>query len=158
MPHLPLEQRLQKFDKSRGNMHYLFVPKEIAEQFEGDRPRLLCTIEQKIELACGLNPYGDGNFYIIVATRYLKQMGKKVGDLVNFELTEDPNPLGVEIPEVLTALLEQDSDAKALFDQLTDGKKRSLIHTINRIKDIDKQVETALKFLNQGGLPRRSPR
>ena len=51
--------------------------------------------------------------------------------------------------EVLTVLIDQDPVAKDRFEALTDGKKRSLIHTINRIKSLDKQVQTALTFLEE---------
>ena len=62
---------------------------------------------------------------------------------------EDPNPLGVEMPEVLDALLSQDEEAKQTFETMTDGKKRSLVYTILKVKDIDEQVHTALQFLQE---------
>lgn len=111
--------------------------------------RLKCTLDRKLSYSCGLNHLGDGNFYIIVATRYVKLLGKRSGDVVMFEITEDQSPLGVEIPGVLEALLEQDEDAKRIFGAMTDGKKRSLIYLIKRIKDIDKQIQKALTFLNE---------
>jgi len=79
----------------------------------------------------------------------MKKIGKQAGDIITFEITEDPNPLGVEIPEVLSVLLAQDEDAKNIFDELTDGRKRTLIYTIIRTKNIDKQVEMALEFLQK---------
>ncbi|MEL6593345.1 MAG: YdeI/OmpD-associated family protein, partial [Bacteroidota bacterium] len=54
---------------------------------------------------------------------------------------------GVAVPEVLDVLLQQDPEAKQIYDQITDGKKRSLIYTIMKIKDIDKQIQTTLDFL-----------
>ena len=53
------------------------------------------------------------------------------------------------MPEVLTALLEQDLEAQTIFAKLTDGKKRSLIYSFNKIKDIDKQVKIIIDFLSQ---------
>jgi uncharacterized protein YdeI (YjbR/CyaY-like superfamily) len=47
----------------------------------------------------------------------------------------------------LTVFLEQDADSKAIFDKLTDGKKRSLIYSFVKIKDIDKQIKTIIDFL-----------
>ncbi|WP_346759138.1 YdeI/OmpD-associated family protein [Agaribacillus aureus] len=121
-----------------------------VNKFEKKRKtRLKCVIDNKISYSCGLNHFGDGNFFIIVATRQLKSLGKTLGDPVSFEIFEDPNPLGVEEPEVLLVLLDQDIDAKKVYDQLTDGKKRSLIYTIRGVKDIDKQVQKILTFLNQ---------
>ena len=51
------------------------------------------------------------------------------------------------MPEVLIVFLEQDADSKAIFDKLTDGKKRSLIYSIVKLKDIDKQIRNITDFL-----------
>ncbi|MEM9833953.1 MAG: hypothetical protein AAF944_25200 [Bacteroidota bacterium] len=37
----------------------------------------------------------------IVAIKHLKSLRKALGDPVTFKTFEDPNPLGVEMPEVL---------------------------------------------------------
>ncbi len=77
----------------------------------------------------------------------MKTLGIEVGKKVDVEIREDPNPLGVEIPEVLFVLLEQDEKIKAIFNKITDGKKRSLIYQIKAIKNINRQVEIAQQFL-----------
>lgn len=81
-------------------------------------------------------------------------VNKKLGDNLLFELTEDPNPLGVDMPEVLDAVLGQDPVLKALFERLTLGKKRNVIHSINKIKDVDKQIQKAIKVIHESVLPR----
>lgn len=74
-------------------------------------------------------------------------MGLQPGDSFNFFLLEDPNPLGVAIPETIKVLLEQDDLLSKKFDTLTDGKKRAIIHQINRIKNVDLQIERAQKLI-----------
>lgn len=150
MPRLSFEQAIRQLEKRKGGYFYLGIPAEEVAKFEkGKATRLLCTIDQKVSYSCGLNHMGDGNFFIIVATRYMKQLKMQVGDQVTFELVEDPNPLGVKVPEALAVLLEQDKAAKAVFEKITDGKKRSLIYTIQKLKDIDKQVQKSLDFLEE---------
>ncbi|NJK83404.1 MAG: YdeI/OmpD-associated family protein [Saprospiraceae bacterium] len=104
---------------------------------------------KKLTFQCGLNHLGDGNFFIILGSKNLKEINKQFGDKVYFELTEDPNPLGVDMPEVLEAVLEQDQDLKAVFDSLTLGKKRNVIHSINKIKDIDRQIQKIIQMINE---------
>jgi len=148
MPKFKFEQAIRQLEKRKGGYFYLTLDAGIVNQFEKKRAtRLRCTLNDRLTISCGLNHLGDGNFFIIVATRYMKKIGKQVGDVITFEITEDQNPLGVEIPEVLSVLLAQDEDAKNIFDQLTDGRKRTLIYTIMRTKNIDIQVEMALEFL-----------
>lgn len=150
MPRLKFEQPILQLEKRKGGYFYLKIDASTVDLYEKKRAvRLKCILDEKVEYSCGLNHLGDGNFYIIVATKVLKSLSKHLGDTVAFEIFEDPNPLGVEVPEVLEVLLDQDDEAKAIYDKLTDGKKRSLIYTIKSVRDLDKQVNKALNFLNE---------
>jgi hypothetical protein len=149
MKRLKFRQKIQQLEKRKGGYYFLKIESTTVDKFEKRRAtRLRCNVNEKLEFSCGLNHLGDGNFYIILATRYLKSLDKKLGDLVSFKIYEDPNPLGVEIPEVVTAIINQDSQLKEIYDSLSDGKKRSLVFTIDKIKDIDKQISKVTKFLN----------
>lgn len=143
-------QTVQKLSENKGAYYFLKIPAEVVDQFEKKRAtRLLCTIEDKVSYSCGLNHYGDGNFYLILAGRYVKKLKKQLGDSVEFEIQEHPNPLGVDVPEVLEVFLSQDPEAEAIYDTFTDGRKRTLIFSINRIKNIDLQVQKITDFLLQ---------
>ncbi|MEM8567479.1 MAG: DUF1905 domain-containing protein [Bacteroidota bacterium] len=143
------EQRLLKLAPRKGGYYYLRIDKEKVDKMPKKKAtRLVITIDQCISYSCGLNHLGDGNFFIIVAGKYVKKLQKNEGDPVSFEMIEDPNPLGVPMPEVLEVLLAQDEELNRKFEKLTDGKKRSLIYFTTSVKDIDKQVQKALAFLN----------
>lgn len=150
MKRLKFKQKIHQLEKRKGGYYFLKIDSKTVEKFEKRRAtRLRCKVNGKLEFSCGLNHLGDGNFYIILATRFLKSLEKKPGELVSFEIYEDPNPLGVEIPEVVTAIINQDDQLKEIYDSLSDGKKRSLVFTIDKIKDIDKQINKVTKFLNE---------
>lgn len=142
------QQPIRKLEKRKGGYYYFEIDSNVVNTFAKKRStRLVCTMENSISYSCGLNHLGNGNFFIIVATKYIQGLKKDLGDETFFEIKEDPNPLGVEIPEVLEVLLGQDKEANSIFQELSDGKKRSLIYTIKTIKDIDKQVQRSLAFL-----------
>ncbi len=147
---LTLQQKIQKLPPRQGAYNYLMIDGELVKQWPKQRAtRLVVGIDDVVEYSCGLNHLGDGNFFIIVANKWMKKLQKEVGDTVSFTIIEDPNPLGVEVPEVLTVLLSQDEEAKVIYDQITDGKKRSLIYSFNKIKNVDRQVEIIVDFLNK---------
>ena len=149
------EQAIGQLEKRKGGYFFLKIDAEIINQFKNKRhTRFLCTLDQTLTFQCGLNHLGDGNFFIILSTKNLNAVGKNLGDIISFELLEDPNPLGVDMPEVLEALLEQDEDLKAIFESLTLGKKRNVIHSINKIKDIDKQIQKTIQIINDSTKPR----
>ncbi len=143
-------QAVQKLSPNKGAYYFLKVDAEIVNHFDKKgKTRLLCNLEDSISFSCGLNHFGDGHFYIILAGRYIKQLKKEIGETISFEICEHPSPLGVEVPEVLTVFLEQDPEAKEVYDTLTDGRKRTLIFSIARVKNIDKQIEKITEFLIQ---------
>lgn len=150
------QQAIGQLEKRKGGYFYLTLSAERVGKFKNGRlTRLLCTLDGKLTFQCGLNHLGDGNFFIILGGKNLKTIGKGLGDVVRFELREDPDPLGVPMPEVLEALLEQDEELKAIFDKLSLGKKRHIIHTVARVKDIDKQVINATKMIHEHAVARR---
>ena len=142
------EQVINQLEKRKGGYFYLTIPAEVVNQFDNKRhTRLICTINEYFTFQCGLNHLGDGNFFIIVGSQKMKEIGKKLGDKVRFEIKEDPNPLGVDIPEVLEAVLEQDEELKSIYENLSLGKQRSVIFAIQKIKSIDKQIEGIRKYI-----------
>ncbi len=150
------EQTIGQLEKRKGGYFYLTISAEVVDKFKDKRlTRFLCTIDEQLTFQCGLNHLGDGNFFIILGTKNLNTIGKNLGDKLAFELREDPDPLGVKMPEVLEVLLEQDEELKSKFEKLSMGKKRNVIHTVSRIKDIDKQITAAIKIINENSLPRR---
>ncbi|WP_375448360.1 DUF1905 domain-containing protein [uncultured Fibrella sp.] len=145
---------IERLDERKGGYFYLQITAGAVDQFSKKRAtRLICTLDRTVSYPCGLNHLGDGNFFIILASKHLRKLAKKSGDSVYCELTEDPNLLGVDVPPVVEALLEQDDDLKTRYEQLTDGGKRGLIHAVNTSKDIDRQVQIAVAILQ--GVSRR---
>ncbi len=150
MPSFTFEQPIGQLEKRKGGYYYLKINADIVDQFDKKRAtRLKCVIDNKVSYSCGLNHLGDGNFFIILSTARLKELRKGLGDPVSFEIFEDPEPLGVKVPEVLEVLLEHDTEARETWEKLSDGKKRSLIFSIIKVKDIDLQVQKILQFLNE---------
>jgi hypothetical protein len=142
------EQVVDQLEKRKGGYFYLTIPAEVVNQFDNKRhTRLICTINEHFSFQCGLNHLGDGNFFVIIGSQKMKEIGKKLGDKVRFEIKEDPNPLGVDIPEVLEAVLEQDEELKSIYENLSLGKQRSVIFAIQKIKSIDKQIEGIKKYI-----------
>ena len=155
MPVIQRSQVIEQLEQRKGGYFYLHLNADEIDRFEKKRKtRLVCEIDDTVKYSCGLNHLGNGDFFIIVAVKHLKTLKKTLGDEVQLRIYEDPDPLGVKIPEVLQVLMEQDESVKAVFDRLTDGKKRSLIYSIHKIKDIDLQVKKTYTFINGQALRR----
>ncbi|WP_066209462.1 DUF1905 domain-containing protein [Flammeovirga sp. MY04] len=142
------EQIISQLDKRKGGYFYLKLDADIINQFEQKKKtHLFCTLDNNLTFRCGLNHLGDGHFYIILSKKNLELIHKKLGDTVLLHIKEYPDPLGVDVNEVLEILLEQDEVIKQKFNQLTLVKRRSIIYQINRIKNIDKQIERCSRLI-----------
>ncbi|MEM9325823.1 MAG: YdeI/OmpD-associated family protein [Bacteroidota bacterium] len=149
------EQNIKQLERRRGGYFYLKIAAAVVNGFPNQRKtRFLCTLDGRLTYRCGLNHLGDGNFFIIVSGKNLKALGKSLGDKVSFELQEDPDPLGVKIPEVLEVLLSQDDQLRSKFEKLSMGNKRHVIHTIIKIKDIDLQIAKAVATIELHSIQR----
>ncbi len=147
------KQTIKQLDPRKGGYNYLELSRTVVDQMNhGRSTRLLVTIDENVIVRCGLNHLGNGDFFIIVSKRHLDELKKEKGDVVSCKIQEDPDQLGVDVPEVLSVLLEQDQYAHDVFERLTDGKKRSLIYGIVKIKNVDLQVKRILEFLEKEAL------
>lgn len=125
---LELELTIEQLDDRKGGYCFLRIDAGIVEQLPQKRAtRLVCTLDNRVTYQCGLNHLGDGDFFIILSIKRLNALNKGIGSKVLCKLEKDPNELGVDVPEVLQALLVQDDELKTRYDRLTDGKKRGLI-------------------------------
>jgi hypothetical protein len=149
------EQPIGQLEKRKGGYFFLTINAAVVNQFENKRhTRLICTLDKKLSFQCGLNHLGDGNYFIILSTKNLETIGKSLGDLVQYEIAVDPNPLGVDMPEVLQSVLDQDDALKSKFTKLSLGKQRNIIHQMNKIKDIDCQISKSIELISNADKPR----
>jgi hypothetical protein len=130
--------------------HSLVVPAIYAELFKSaDKSRrVVCTINDKLVIHCAIMPYGDA-WYISMNKTNLKKLGLKPGSPVAVSIRKDDSEFGMPMPEELWEVLEQDPEAKGYFDGLTAGKKRSLIHLVNAVKNVDKRIERAFMIADK---------
>ena len=139
---------LVKPDAASG-WHFIRIEAKIGEKFEknhGSR-RVVCTINGSESFQCALLP-SDGDFVIVVNKAKRTKLGISDGDKINVELKQDDSKYGLPMPEELREVLNQDPEGDKLFHDLTPGKQRSMLHFINKIKDVDRRIHTSLIFID----------
>ncbi len=87
---------------------------------------------------------GKGNFFINLNKDTRKILDLEEEALVEIKIKVDDSKYGMPIPEELQTAWQLDSDAKGLFDRLSMGKQRSLIHMVRKLKSSEKRIEKAL--------------
>jgi hypothetical protein len=128
--------------------HFLEVTPDIMGQLNA-RPgaRLVCRVNQAITFPCGLVSLGNGSAYIILSAKRMKEAAIKLGQEVTVCLKPDLSPYGMEMPEELATLLEQDEHGKSRFEQLTPGKQRTLMYSIAAVKNPQLRIDRAIRYI-----------
>jgi len=127
---------LQRFTYDKG-MHHLVIPPEVAKRLgvhnEQKSVRVIVQYPEgeKLHLALIAMPNGEPGAYVMVNAKLRKKYHLDIGDSIRIELSLDTSEFGVAVPEVLVEFLAQDEEAYQIFLNLTDGKKRSVIHAVS---------------------------
>src|SRR6478672_6044643 len=120
--------RLEVMEGGYPFMNVMFIPDDVVRYLGlKANTRLLGTINGvKFRLASLSN--GAGQFYITINKALQKSAGIKPGQEGRLEISVDPNPDQLDIPEEFEALLEQDPEVIAKYEKLTIGYRRSVLH------------------------------
>ncbi|GAB3202589.1 hypothetical protein ABID22_002712 [Pontibacter aydingkolensis] len=129
-------------------MHYLEVPQEVVQQLGGKyNVRLLCTINNSLTFQGGLVALGNGSGYISINNKRLKQLALQAGSDVWVKLEKDESKYGMEVPEELEELLQQDLEGRKRFDGLTPGRQRYIIHYVASVKSSQLRIDRAILLI-----------
>jgi len=144
---IQLTTTLEKFDSNLWGYHFP-VPQNVAQEFiQGTNRRITCKINDHFSMQCALMPYTDG-YFVLINQGLVEKLGLELHKKVNLQLEKDHSEYGRQVPESFSVLLDQDQEGKLFFDQLTPGKKRSLIYIVGKVKNIDSQLNKGLAILN----------
>lgn len=134
-------------------MHHITVTDEILKAFASDQDksiynqRFIVTINGKETWRGGTVSLGDHSAYITFSGERMKALGVVEGDSVDVTLKKDTSKYGFDVPEEFTELLNQDSEARRRFDNLTMGLQRAIIYRIIQYKSSEKRIEKSIFFL-----------
>lgn len=135
-------------------LHHITVPAEIVEKTGGIGSRLMCSINGEKAFHAGMVALGGGAAYITVNKKRMNVFGIEKGDKVEVTLSPDHSKYGMEMPEELEALLEQDDEGRRRFEELSAGKKRYIIHYVSQVKSSQLRIDRSILLINNlKGLP-----
>ena len=96
-----------------------------------------------------LSAHRDYGYYVMVSKANLKAADIDPEAEIEVSVWPDESKYGVDVPEEFLAVLETDPEGEAIFERMTDGGKRSVIHIVKRIKTSDNRIEKSLELLEK---------
>ncbi|WP_024770232.1 YdeI/OmpD-associated family protein [Aquimarina macrocephali] len=137
----------QFFETSLNSSHSIIVPDKIAQYLiEEGHKRVIVEITfntASVRFHAALQKW-KSNYHITFNKQNQKKLGVFPTDFFKVALHEDTTKYGVEMPEEFDAVLQSDLEALDIFESLTDGKKRSLIYYILKIKNSQSRIDKTL--------------
>ncbi len=131
-----------------GYASFIPITEEQAKHFLNQKiKRLMVTINKDLKLHRAIQRSNEFGYYIMTGKGLLKEAGLEIGQTVEVKLEKDTTELKSLIPEALDAVLKSDFEAFEAFEKLRPGKKRTIIYLVTGVKSEQKQVERALKIM-----------
>lgn len=125
----------------------IYIPENVVKDLPKGRIRTKGTINGAL-FALAPQYKKDGSRYFAVSAALRKAAKINEGDLVEVRfMLVDPDI--IEIPEEFAVALEQDEEAKEIWDTFTTGMQRSLIHYVTSVKNVDSRIKRSLELLQK---------
>ena len=138
---------LNKFDGALWSYH-VSVPNKLVEEMSHDGlKRVLCSINGSEPLHLAFMHDGKGGFFLMFNRNTIKSLKLELGQKLEISLARDESKYGMPISDEMIECLHQDPEGAQLFEALTPGKRRSLIHVINKVKSSDLRILKSLVIL-----------
>lgn len=128
----------------------VIIPDEIIKKLPQGRVRTEGTLNGA-RFALAIQFKKDGRRFFAVS-RSLRSAAKiETGDWVDVKFNlVDPDLL--RLPEELEAVLEQDEEAKEVWDSFPRGLQRGLVHYISSVKNVDSRIKRSLEIATKAKL------
>lgn len=124
----------------------LYLPGEIVAILPKGRLRAQGLLNGVTPFNLAVQSERSGAKFFMVGGPLRREAGIKQGDEVRVQFSWiDTEHL--DIPEEFQAALEQDDEARAIFETFTTGKKRGLMNYITSVKNVDSRIKRSLELL-----------
>lgn len=132
-----------------GSMHYIPIPEAIAKAaLEQFGKRVVCIVNEDVSIHSAIQRSKAYGYYIMTGKATLKEIKAQYEDILEIEFSQDETEYQVNLSEEFEEVFLTDPEGKMLFDQLSDGSKRGLIHYVNKAKRTDTRIDRALRIIH----------
>jgi hypothetical protein len=115
--------------------NHILVPNEITDQLlKVKEKRILCQIDDHKPFHAGLISNGKGQYFIIINKNKIKKYKLQPGKPCTVLITKDESQYGMNLPEEMAELFNQDPEGSDYFHNLTPGKQRGLLYIVDKVK------------------------
>ncbi|MFT4061851.1 MAG: YdeI/OmpD-associated family protein [Edaphocola sp.] len=92
----------------------------------------------------------SGEWRLYINTTMLKNSPKHIGEIIDITINFDPEKREVQTPEKFTKALNENKEAKTVFDSLSASRKLEIVRYLANLKTEEtkeKNIQRAINFL-----------
>lgn len=92
----------------------------------------------------------SGEWRLYINTKMLKNSPKHIGDIIDITINFDPESREIQIPEKFIIALNENEEAKVIFDSLPSSRKLEIVRYLANLKKEEtreKNIRRAINFL-----------
>lgn len=140
---------INRFEDASYIHFYIEIPETIFNEIKktANEKRIICTLNSNIIFHCAMIPNKTFH-YLMLNQEICKKNNFQFNDCINVEILPDNSKYGMEVCEEFEEILATDDDGNFWFEKLTNGKKRSLLYMINKIKNSQTRIEKTFVILD----------
>ncbi len=128
--------------------HLIFVPEDLIAKLPAKFPLRVEGIINGVAFALAIQTIKGHGKYFSISAEFRKKAKLEEGVEVQIQFNiVDPDKL--DIPEELEAVMAQDEEGAKMFEALTTGYKRSLLHYITSAKSVDTRIKRSLELIHK---------
>ncbi len=142
---MTIKTTLENFGHKVWGYHLPILHEDVIPFIEGNERRVICQIKER-KLHMALMPL-KGDYFILMNGHLKNELGLELGQEVEIYLEKDTSEYGMDMPIEFGELLNQDDEGREIFEQLTPGKKRSLIYMVSKVKNTNSRLNKALAIV-----------
>jgi hypothetical protein len=141
--------------------HIIVVPAEVLDALGGKATkRVICTIGGHA-LRLGLLPLAGGGRYLMLSKDVCRTVGIALGQELDIDITPDPNPDHVDLPDELAEALSAWPEAETAFNRYSGSHRRAMARLVDEAKHRETRIRRAVQLverLARGAHPFRADR
>jgi len=101
------------------------------------------------EIHRALRRSANGYEYVGLSIAMVKKMGIRENAEITIYLKADTSEYGMDFPEEMQEVMDQDPEGKDLFERANPGIQRGFLHYVSSAKGIDTRIKRALHVMNR---------
>ena len=142
---------LEMLDPMRGGYRCVMYDKALVDTFpKKSKTRIILDIDDgNIQVQAGIQSFGGGKYFSMIGRPNLADTPTSKAKPFQSSFIWIQTHWGWKSQKWWRYSSKQDEIIARVWSKLTDGRKRTICHTVHRIKNIDKQVEKCLNFFEE---------